>query len=201
MIRDLIAKSPRAPVVVLDLLGNFDQPRDKKTNYVFCDKISDIVEKILKYKKDPDAKKRILVIRPQDPAMAVDFVSEALWQAQGGTLVLDEADAFSVTDAPKFDFLIRYGRNRNIDLITGCRRPAEISRHITAAANKVFCFATQEPRDVEYFKKTLFGERAERLMSLERYHGLFLDYDSLDFGEYHTDHEGRVFVDKTEKLT
>src|SRR5690606_19579924 len=118
----------RPPVVILDILGNFHDP-----NYFNTSKISDAIEELNRQIKDDDFK--IINLITADPDLAVDYMSAALYEANGGTLILDEVDAFNFAEAKCFDQLIRYGRNKNVSLITGCRRPAEVSRNITAAAN------------------------------------------------------------------
>lgn len=184
-------KDCRGPVVILDILGNFTDP-----NFVHTDKTNEAILLVADFVKNPEGKNKIICLKTADPDTAVDFMSAALWEAAQGTLILDEADGFSITNAPCFDQLVRYGRNRNVDLITGCRRPAEISRNITAGANQIFAFRTQEPRDIDYFSSTVFGERAEELMRVEPYSGLFIDYDRSQIGRFKIDKHGRIF--KTE---
>lgn len=190
-----------APVVVLDILGNFgDIPNSYQT-----DSLSDALQKIKDYNVYEAASDNerglmeevpgIIVLQPPDPDEAVDFVSAILWEEWGGTLVIDEADGFSMTNAPCFSQLIRYGRNHGVHILTGCRRPAELDRNITAGANCIYIFQTQEPRDVEYFSKTLIGkEQAERLISLPEYHGMFVNYDKKTIGLFKTDSRGDVFI-------
>lgn len=189
-----------APVVVLDILGNFsDLPDAYET-----DSLSDALQKIVDYNVYQGASDderglmeevpAIIVLQPADPDEAINFVSALLWEEWGGTLVIDEADGFSITNAPCFSQLIRYGRNHGVHILTGCRRPAELDRNITAGANCIYIFQTQEPRDVEYFRKTLIGEQAERLISLKEYHGLFVNYDKKTIGVFRTDEKGDVFI-------
>lgn len=137
----------------------------------------------------------VTVLQATDPNEAVNYMSSCLWHAEGGTLVLDEVDAVSTSKdaAPVFDQVIRYGRNRGVSLLTGCRRPAEIDRNITAGANRLYIFQTQEPRDIEYFRKTILGDEAEKLLSLPQYHGVFLDYDRKVVGEFEMNKNGEVF--------
>lgn len=181
----------RGPVVVLDVLGNFANPE-----YIQTKDASDGILKIAYYLENPKTQK-IIVVQCSDPDLCLDYICAALWDIGAGTLVLDEVDAFSPYGAPCFDQVIRYGRNRNLDLITGCRRPAEISRNITAGANQIFAFQTQEPRDIDYFKTTLFGERAEQLIIMPKFHGLFIDYDRDLVGTFKIDVEGRIYKLKT----
>lgn len=185
------------PIVVLDILGNFNEPE-----YIQTDSIAECIRNIdyyVKHHKHEDLQK-VIVLKPSDPNLAIDYVSAALWESWGGTLVIDEADAFSMTESPCFDQLIRYGRNRYVNVVTGCRRPYEIPRAITSGADLLLIFQTQEPRDVEYFDKTLLGERAEQLMSLQAFHGIYIDYDDMTTGLFNIDLKGKIFKLTSESL-
>jgi len=185
----------RGPVIVCDVLGNY-----LNKGYIEKSSTADAILWIEAWIKNPDQENKILVLQCADPNLSVDFMSAALWESGQGTLILDETDAFSIHEAECFDQLIRYGRNRNIDLITGVRRPAEIPRNITAGANQIYAFQTQEPRDVDYFRTTLFGSRADELMVLQEFHGLFLDYDRKEIGEFRIDKNGTIFKLKIEPI-
>jgi hypothetical protein len=185
------------PVVVLDILGNFNDPA-----YIQVDKTDEAIKLIKHYVISENKKElnKIIVLKTFDPDLSVDYISAALWEANGGTLILDECDGFNISNAPCFDWLIRYGRNRNIDLITGCRRPAELSRNITAGANKLFIFQTQEPRDIEYFEKTILGPRSEKLMDMAKFSGQYVDYDNAVTGEFRIDIDGNIYILTSESL-
>lgn len=188
------------PVVVLDILGNFSEVQ----NSYQTDSLPDALAKIAAYnhyQKISDGERGlrdepapIVVLQPADPDEAIDFVSAFLWEEWGGTLVIDEADGFNIHNAPCFSQLVRYGRNHGVHLLTGCRRPAELDRNITAGANTIYIFQTQEPRDVEYFRKTLIGDQALQLINLPEYHGLFVNYDKKTTGIFKTDEKGDVFI-------
>lgn len=189
----------RGPIVIVDILGNFDDP-----TYIQTTEISETILQIghyFKLKNNGEDPERIIAIKPADPDLAIDYLSAALYEAGGGgTLVLDECDGFSFANAPCFDQMIRYGRNWNVDIITGCRRPAEISRNITAGANSMYIFQTQEPRDVDYFKNTILGERAEKLLTLPKYSGIYVDYDISEVGTFTVDKQGQIFKTNNETL-
>lgn len=187
----------RGPVVNIDLLGNYPDPE-----YIQTSKISECIKNISYFVKSENKEElqKIITLKTNDPDLAVDYVSAALWEAGGGTLVLDEADGFNETNAPCFDELVRYGRNRNVDLITGCRRPFEISRNITAGANKIYVFRTNEPRDIDYFKSTVLGEMAEKLREIPKYHGIFVDYDNETMGLFKTDENGTIYKLSQQKI-
>lgn len=186
--------SAKKPAIVVDLLGNFSDLGYQTSS------LSDALLKISDYLKTRDKQFEIITLKTASPDEAIDYASAALWEAYGGTLVLDECDAFSLSEAACFDDLIRYGRNRGVDVITGCRRPAEISKNITAAANKVFCFQTTEPRDIDYFEATVFGREARRLMNLPKYSGLYIDFDASTMGDFKTNAQGQIFLTSEKKL-
>lgn len=194
------------PVVVIDILGNYSK-ESLESNGIESfqtDEISAAIEFIENWVNQDDSaekeKNKIVVIQTHDPSMCVDYMSATLWQAHQGTLVLDEADAFDFSEAPCYDQIIRYGRNRNVHVITGVRRPAELSRNISAAANQMYAFGTHEPRDVEYFSKTIFGPKAEELIRAPKYSGIFVDYDQGIIGNFRIDIRGNIFQTKTEQI-
>lgn len=191
----------RPPIIVVDVLGNFDDPAFRKTTSLY-----EAVEIVSEFHRKRDPRKPlipgtdVLVIQTGNPELAADYMSAAIWKINGGTLVLDEVDAIKYKDGSCFDEYIRYGRNHNGDLITGCRRPAELDRNITAAANKFYCFSTHEYRDIEYFQNSVFGARAMQLQSMPQYTGLFIDYDKKVTGKFKIDREGNIFHTEEEIL-
>lgn len=192
----------KPPVVILDVLGNFDQATLEKNGVqaTQTESISDCLLKIAEYVKTKKPEYKILVLKTASPNDAANYISAALWEAHGGTMVLDEIDSISMAEAECFDQLIRYGRNRGVDVITGCRRPAEMSRNITAAAGQVFCFRTNEPRDLDYFQATAFGDRSSQLMELPNYSGLFVDHDHQECGEFEIDEAGNIYKANVDSL-
>ncbi len=183
----------RPPIVIIDILGNYND-----SSYIQTKDIKPCILEIRKYylkeiNSPPGTKieKNVINIQTSDYNLAIDYLSACMWEINGGTLILDEVDCFEPSEAPCFDENIRYGRNHNVDIITGCRRPAELSRNITAAANKFYCFGTHEPRDIDYFQE-IFGERAYELMRCPKYSGLFLDYDSEKTGRFIVDVQGGI---------
>lgn len=176
------------PVVVLDVLGNFEN------SGIVTNKTSEIISLIQDYKKDPRDKEKIFVLRCQDPDLAIEYISASLYESGGGTLVLDEVDAITYVKGSCFDQLIRYGRNKGVHIVTGCRRPAELSRNITAGANKIYVFQTQEPRDIDYFKSTVLGEKAKNLNILPQFSGILVDYDNNEFCNFKIDKNGQISI-------
>lgn len=192
----------RPPIIVIDVLGNFHEE-----NFIQCNSIEGALDEIQRYTTSASYNKHrnrpgepIIVVKTGNPALAADYVSAAIWKINGGTLVLDEVDAIRYKEGSCFDEFIRYGRNHNGDLLTGCRRPAELDRNITAAANKFYCFSTHEYRDIEYFTQSVFGTRALQLQDLPKFSGLYIDYDNHITGTFVIDPSGNIYHTSEERL-
>jgi hypothetical protein len=85
--------------------------------------------------------------------------------------VIEEAD---IQCSPQYipdsmDRLVRYGRHWRVSLLVVSRRPAEISRHLTAQADTIVAFQTFEPRDLDFFRARCGGDFAESIAGLKRY--------------------------------
>lgn len=187
----------KKPVVILDVLGNFQEYESDGMEWSDTDSIQDCLGQIKAYCETPSEHSGVIVLQSGNLDSAIDFICSALWKIHGGTLVLDEADAFSFTDSPCYDEAIRYGRNHGIDMVIGCRRPAEISKNITAAADRVYCFVTREPRDIEYFCDFIGEENAMQLQKLPTHHGVFVDFLEQKHGLYKTDIDGKIIILKS----
>lgn len=192
----------RPPIIVIDVLGNFHEE-----NFIQCNSIEGALDEIKRYTLSSDFNRHrnrpgqpVIVLKTGQPDVAADYLSAAIWKINGGTLVLDEVDSIRYKDGSCFDEYIRYGRNHNGDLLTGCRRPAELDRNITAAANKFYCFSTHEYRDIEYFSASVFGDRAGQLMSMQKFSGLYIDYDRHITGTFQIDPNGNIYHTSEEKL-
>ncbi|PWU22990.1 hypothetical protein C5B42_04435 [Candidatus Cerribacteria bacterium 'Amazon FNV 2010 28 9'] len=190
MIRHMIPLQKR-PVVVIDILGNFqndDYPH--VTTHSHIEALSEIKSYVHEPKKHPG----IIVVFDSNMDRCVDYLSSALWKINGGTLVIDEADAISIPESPCFDEAIRYGRNHGINLITGCRRPAELSKNITAGSDLALCLTTHEPRDIEYYCDFLGDDLAAQLPTLKPHHGVYRDFINKRSGTFRSDASGKMHV-------
>lgn len=89
---------------------------------------------------------------------------------QSFLLVVEETSKYvSSAGMPEpIESLIRYGRHRDISQIYISRRPSEINRELTANADVIVTFRTQEPRDIAYMR-SFMGERAYNLPRLSEY--------------------------------
>lgn len=192
-IRGQLEEMP-GPVVVIDVLGNF-----KNEDFIETDKVSDAVAMVYDYANNPKnsdgtPKEKIFVVTSQDPDMAVEYLGAALWHVGGGTLVLDEVDMITYSKGSVIDQIVRYGRNKNVGLITGCRRPAELHKNFTAGANKIYVYNTQEPNDIDYYERTILGTKAQNLRNMPEHTGILIDYDRKEICDFKVDENGKLFI-------
>lgn len=194
LIRRDIQNLPK-PVVIIDILGNFDPEKTDLGNdesWEFTDVTSDAIFKIATYVKDKKSS-GIIVVQPSQIEHCVNFICSTLVKIGGGTIVLDEGDAISMPAAPVLDDTIRYGRNKNVHLVFGCRRPAEIHRNVTAGADIAYILTTQEPRDIEYYCDFLESkEIAQQLPRLQPHHGIFRDFTNKKIGYFKAEIDGTI---------
>jgi len=188
LIRRLIPTQKR-PIIVIDVLGNF-----VNDGWDVAYSLKSGLESLAAYLRDKENHSGTIVVVDSDINRTIDYFCSALWKIGGGTLVLDEVDAFSIAESPCFDEAIRYGRNRGIDVITGCRRPAELSRNITAGADIAFIFNTHEPRDILYYSEFVGDELALTLRRLPQYHGIFKDFKNQKSGIFKTTGDGKITI-------
>jgi len=94
--------------------------------------------------------------------------------------VIDEIDMFFDTrSTPKniVNQLVQYGRHSQIDLITTSRRPANISRNLTALTD-IFLFSRlREPNDKKYIKDSIGQEYVKTVENLDKFSFLQVDIE------------------------
>lgn len=105
---------------------------------------------------------------------AFEWCNEVAWAAENLTLVWEEVDG--VSDAGKLPDrafkLVNQGRHRRIRLIACSRRPARVSRDLTANASRLVVFRTREPRDLKYLGEFVDETAAMALPDLADYHAV-----------------------------
>lgn len=116
-----------------------------------------------------------LSFSPRNLTTAFDPTCQLVGAIGDITFIIEEVDFYSSTffTPEPLQFLVRYGRHRNVSLIVTARRPAEVPRLITSQSTAIHCFKIIEPRDILYLSE-FFGEQAKTLKSLTR--GQFLEY-------------------------
>lgn len=186
----------KKPVVVLDILGNYAGYESNGEEWFDTTSIKTALQEIQAFCEKPKEHSGIIVLQTGVLDTAVDFLCSALWKIEGGTLVLDEGDAFSLSDSPCFDEAIRYGRNHGIDMVFGCRRPAEITKNVTAGADIVYVFVTTEPNDIGYYRDYLGDELAFKLPKLPEHTGIYKNFLDQTEGEFRADQSGKIHLVK-----
>ena len=95
-------------------------------------------------------------------------VNEIAWAAGDLTLVWEEIDRWTGPQKlPPFALaLVNQGRHRGVALIAASRRPARVSRDLTASATRIVAFQVREPRDVAYLREWI-GQEADGLPGLD----------------------------------
>jgi hypothetical protein len=87
------------------------------------------------------------------------------------TILLEEADLVAPPgrETPIFRKLIAQGRHYGIAPVAVSRRPAEVSRYLTAQAHELYVFRSQEPKDLTYLRAFIGAEATERVAAFERF--------------------------------
>ncbi len=68
--------------------------------------------------------------------------------------------------SPTFIDIVNFGRNRNISLICTAKRPAQVNRELTAAADVIISFRQDEPNDIDYLKEYCGRDIEDRVSGL-----------------------------------
>lgn len=99
-------------------------------------------------------------------------LASIIYKMKNITFVIDEIDMFFDTRTPKtsyFNKLVQYGRHNQIDIITTSRRPANISRNLTALTDIFYFSRLREPNDKLYIKNILGAEFMDQVAELEKF--------------------------------
>jgi hypothetical protein len=110
-----------------------------------------------------------------EPRALAVLAWEVALRCGGLTLVLEEADQIApVTGmSPDVARTISQGRHLNIEIIGTTRRPAEVTRLLTANADEYFVFRIQEPTDLTYLRSVLGPEAVLVVNRLEKFECVF----------------------------
>lgn len=86
-------------------------------------------------------------------------------------VLLEEADLIAPPGREPWILkrLAAQGRHWGIELIPCSRRPSEVSRHLTANADELNIFRTQEPRDLAYYRQFIDGDAVDAVALLDKY--------------------------------
>ncbi len=105
---------------------------------------------------------------------AYEYANEVAMQAENLTLHWEEVDRFiGPRELPKHaDEIINAGRHKRIGIFACARRAAKIPRDLTANANRIIVFGSNEPIDVKYVRDHIGKEWADKVTCLEDYHAI-----------------------------
>lgn len=82
---------------------------------------------------------------------AFDIIALTAMTYRDYTIVIDEVDRYFGSD--ELLDLIHYSRHSRISIISNTRRFTDVPRLMTAQSDYLCIFRTNEPRDMEYFRK------------------------------------------------
>ena len=97
-----------------------------------------------------------------------ELANEAAWAARDLWLLWEEVDVYiGAHRLPPWAYrIVNMGRHRGLKLIACARRPARVSRDLTANATRIVIFSTSEPADVAYMRDLAGDEAASCLAGL-----------------------------------
>lgn len=98
----------------------------------------------------------------------IDLLINFAWKLGNCLLVLDEVDLYGKNNSA-IEFIYRYGRHRNIEIVAVSRRFYDLPVIIRALTDYFFIFRITEKRDLEYLSRYIDNSRLEKIRSLPKY--------------------------------
>lgn len=143
-------------LIVWDFLGQFE-----------CNDIANHTEKLEKILNHS-----VYNVAVRLPEYYFPFICQFVKQQGKCTFLIDEIDMISSpTTIPKeLDYLLRYGRHHEIDIIATARRPAEVHRNLTANSDDIYVYQTHEPRDLTYLARFMDVDKIKELQQYQCLH-------------------------------
>jgi len=144
--------------LILDTLG------DDYGNGCICDNGPEFREYAARVR---DGEGFTVILRPQSDADVGAFFAVARASARCW-IVVEEIDRYCTAGAiedENLNWVINYGRHRELNLIGLARRPARVNRSLTANADWIISHQTTEPRDLQYLSEFM---PIDEVPSLER---------------------------------
>lgn len=160
LVRAIADESPR--VFLLDTLGTEGEP-----DFRIVNGLHDCVDAIVRAADEP--RFRISLRCPStDDLLSLVPVIETVPDC---LLIVDEASFYCSPNylPDELSSVLRYGRHNRISQIYVARRPSEIHREVSAAADLVVTFQHHEPRDLAYFRALGGEEFSEKVRALPRF--------------------------------
>jgi hypothetical protein len=107
-------------------------------------------------------------------AVGFDWVNRVAWAAGDCCIVWDEADLFmrhgTMPDAAYQ--LWNVGRHHRVRIFACSRRPARVSRDVTANLSRACVFRTQEPTDIDFLGEFMERSAADAVKQLQPFHAV-----------------------------
>lgn len=112
-----------------------------------------------------------LIYRPTNEVEEFDEVCDLTYKCGNLVLVAEELDLFCPPRqlTPGIRHILKRGRHHDITFIGITQRPYGIDRTVTAMANEVYVFKTDEPRDIKYLAERLGEGIAAKIAALQEY--------------------------------
>jgi predicted AAA+ superfamily ATPase len=98
----------------------------------------------------------------------IDLLIKFAWSRGDCLLVLDEVDLYGKNNKA-IEFIYRYGRHKNIEIVAVSRRFYDLPVIIRALTDYFFIFRITEKRDLEYLSRYIDNSRIEKIKSLPKY--------------------------------
>lgn len=157
------------PTIILDPRFQYEE---NKRRIVFTS-----VSKFISWISQKDNYKTFIKYKLELVVRAIDIedaeeLAALIYKMKKITFVIDEIDMFFDTRTNKksyFNKLVQYGRHFEIDIITTSRRPANISRNLTALTDIFYFSRLREPTDKKYIKDTAGAAAENIVMNLEKF--------------------------------
>lgn len=167
LLSEVIAERPR--VVVIDSMAEYGEPDKPVPGLEICWD-EECVERIAAASHRRAFRISARTLSVDEGLELIDLSYALAADVERLLLVIEETSLYvSTTRLPdEIAQLVRYGRHRELDLIFVARRPSELHRDLTANADLLVTFQTQEPRDLDYLR-SFYGDEALTLPALPPY--------------------------------
>ena len=157
LINQIIKNTKHKKILIIDYNYEYKVPHRK---------IEDL------YNTDVFLNQRAIAISPE--VEQFDLISGILLAKYKDVLfIIDELDIFDNPGANNIYFkrLLHIGRHKNIDVIGATRRAHAINRLFTSQTDTLYCFRTNEPRDLKYINDFTNNKKyTETIQKLKQYY-------------------------------
>ncbi|MDR2789538.1 MAG: ATP-binding protein [Campylobacteraceae bacterium] len=168
---EIISVCDDKPKIIIDPRMQFHSDVKRRVIFRNVEKLKLTLLDIDKFKEFYN--RRLEIVLHTDDETEVEKLFEFVYRyMQKITLVIDEVDMFcnAYTQNSSYIYkLINFARHKEINIITTSRRPANISRSLTANTDTFYFARISEPNDLDYANKILNKEVIEAIGNLEKF--------------------------------